>query len=109
MSIILLKGPSKILVNSNNTNIWLAAFSCLLIIFLYIYIFCIYKISKDLSGRYNNNNNNDNNKRLQKKVCERGQSLTKEENEKKQLYGRERYKKIYQKMKSKSLLSMEEI
>ena len=75
----------------------------------------MYKISKDLSGRYNNdnnnnnNNNNDNNKRLQKKVCERGQGLTKEENEKKQLYGRERYKKMYQKMKSKSLLSMEKI
>ena len=50
----------------------------------------MYKISKDLLARYYNSN-----KRLQKKACERCQSLTKEENEKKQLYGRERYKKIY--------------
>ena len=35
----------------------------------------MYKISKDLSARYYNNN-----KRLQKKACERCQSLTKEEN-----------------------------
>ena len=41
-----------------------------------------------------------------KKACERYQSLSKEEKEKKQQYGPERYK-IYQKLRKKSLLSVE--
>ena len=61
--------------------------------------FVIYiKISKDLSSKYYQ----DNKERLQKKVCERYQTLSKEGKEKKQQYGSERYKNLPEYEKTKA-------
>ena len=57
-------------------------------------------MSKTLSAKYYQENKD----RLQKRACKRYQNLSKEEKEEKQQYGRE---KMSQKMKNKSLLSIE--
>ena len=61
-------------------------------------------MSKTLSVKYYQENK----ERLQKKVCERYQNLSKEEKQKKRQYGRERYKNLSEDEKAKSLLSIEE-
>ena len=63
------------------------------------------KILKYSSTKYYQNNKG----RLKKKTSERYQSLSKGEKEKKQEHSREWYKKIYQKMKHKSLFSTEKV
>ena len=72
-------------------------------IFFFVYI----KKYKNLSAEYYQENKAGVLKTT-KKARERYQNFSKEEKEKKQQYGYERYK-IYQKMKSKSLLSIEKI
>ena len=60
-------------------------------------LYTFIKISKVSLGKYYQNNR----EKLQKKAREKYQSLSKEEKEKKQQYGGERYK-IYLKMKTKA-------
>ena len=54
-------------------------------------------MSKTLSVKYYQENK----ERLQKKVCERYQNLSKEEKQKKRQYGRERYKNLSEDEKQK--------
>ena len=68
--------------------------------FIYLHIF--FHICKTLSAKYYQKIEKD----YKKKACERYQNLPKDGKDKKQQYGRQHYK-ISQKMKSKTLLSIE--
>ena len=66
------------------------AFINLLINFIfYIFFFLYVKISKNLSAKYCQENKRK--KETARKACERYYNISKEEKEKKQQYGRERY------------------
>ena len=65
-------------------------FTNFVIIVFYTFLFIYIKISKNLSAKYHQKNK----ERLQKKPCEKYQSFSKEEKEKKQQYGRESCKNL---------------
>ena len=72
---------------SSNKSIFYKSFEISFLYFIFIYI----KISKNLLAKYYQENK----EKLQKKACERYQSLSKEEKEIKQKHGSNPYKKSF--------------